>query len=943
MHRITKNLRLILSITITVLLSSVSGKATAEPRDYTKEKPLIYEDAWDLWPYSFLDDEGNPAGFNIDLVKALAKRLNIPLEITLKHSSDAYRDLKEGKSDLILGMHASFHDEYGKYGHSVICLFTNSIVTPKSQPLKVKTLSDLRNKRITVHKNSFSHNEMKNLGMTEEPIPVDDMKEAVFHISAQDSGAVLWNTMSLKWLINKYHLDELKLTPINMNHGEYRFISNDTVLLAKLDSAFMTMTLDESIQPIRNKWFYPEYKETGIPSYVWTILYHCVALVVIFTLLNFYFRFRERRSKNRFNNQNKRLQLYLTSGKISLWTYDIEATSFVTINSAGSDRQQNDTIGLPAYFLAEDFKRLATAINDIKEERKTTETLILRSHPNSPKEQVQYHKVNISVQHTRNGKPIKLLGVQRNITKEYMRTQQTKEQLLKYFTLFDSSMVDMAYFNKDGILLNMNEKACQTLGIKDKEALLRAGLHVNDIIPLSGLDISRRDVQWSSSISDLDELREQGKLNFIRKSGKLYYQSIIIPILDEDGEFDCFYCVGYDITEMVQTIQQEREQGKRIAEATQSIQAYIDNINYVLEESEVNIVKYFPDTKTIKITRNLHQPKQAFTQLQCLRLVDTKEWRRTLRILESMDEQKAGTISFQVKTKFKEPDGIDQYLTFDAVPVLYPNGQIKHYFGLCRNMSQIIETERQLQKETEKAQEAETIKNAFLKNMSHEIRTPLNAVIGFAELFDSEHTPEDEPVFVNEIKKNTNILLKLINDVLFLSRLDAKMVEIKPQPTDINMLVTSNCQLGCSKYLNPDVTINIECPKETLILDIDRENLGHVIQHIAGNAAHFTRQGTITAKYAFHAGHLLINIADTGIGIKKERLSRIFDRFVDEEGGERLGSGLGMHICKELVTQMGGNIDVESEPGKGTSVWVSIPCKAVESEEQPSITNDLFK
>ena len=123
---------------------------------------------------------------------------------------------------------------------------------------------DLAHYRLIVHENSFSHHAMMKADIDHNIIPYDDMKEAVFHANTNDSISVLWNTMSLKWLLNKYHLTNLKLTPVNMQHGEYRFISNDTILLAKLDSVFNEMTINDELQAMRNKWFYPEYRDTEI-------------------------------------------------------------------------------------------------------------------------------------------------------------------------------------------------------------------------------------------------------------------------------------------------------------------------------------------------------------------------------------------------------------------------------------------------------------------------------------------------------------------------------------------------------------------------------------------------------------------------------------------------------------------------------------------------------
>ena len=255
---------------------------------------------------------------------------------------------------------------------------------------------------------------------------------------------------------------------------------------------------------------------------------------------------------------------------------------------------------------------------------------------------------------------------------------------------------------------------------------------------------------------------------------------------------------------------------------------------------------------------------------------------------------------------------------------------------MLRNDTEMVYTERQLIKETEKAQETEELKNTFLLNMSYEIRTPLNAVIGFAELFNEPHDVEDEPVFSDEIKRNTNELLALVNDILYISRLDAKMVEFNYQETDFATLFEGYCYMGLSA-LNPDVKIQVENPYNRLMVKIDEQNIGEVIQKLCVNAARVTKAGTIRAKYDYRHGELNITIEDTGKGLSAKELPHVFDRFVRDENNQREGTGLDMAIIKELVEQMGGTIEVQSEEGKGSATYVIIPCEMTAMEKKTEI------
>ena len=276
------------------------------------------------------------------------------------------------------------------------------------------------------------------------------------------------------------------------------------------------------------------------------------------------------------------------------------------------------------------------------------------------------------------------------------------------------------------------------------------------------------------------------------------------------------------------------------------------------------------------------------------------------------------------------------FLNFNLMPITNEQGEVSHYFGMCRNETEMTYMEMMLQEEQAKAQETEQLKNSFLLNMSYELRTPLNAVIGFAGLYNGEHSEEDEPVFAEEIKKNTATLLQLINDILFISRLDARMIEHNYQMSDFALLFEGWCYMGWSN-ISPNVKTIVENPYNQLIVNIDQTNLALALGKICTITAMHTVEGTIRAKYEYRHGELMITIEDTGPGLSAEALSKIFDRFVHDDNVTRQGTGLDMPIVKELIEQMNGTIEVQSELGKGSSFYISIPCEMASFDKKTEI------
>jgi signal transduction histidine kinase len=321
------------------------------------------------------------------------------------------------------------------------------------------------------------------------------------------------------------------------------------------------------------------------------------------------------------------------------------------------------------------------------------------------------------------------------------------------------------------------------------------------------------------------------------------------------------------------------------------------------------------------------------SQLRCIRLA-TPRFRRTVNTtLNRMDHLTKLGIVQAIEIEIRDKKGRQIWLLFNMVPMLDANGEVERYFGTYRDITDMVETEQRLAVETKKAQETELLKQAFLTNMSYEIRTPLNTVLGFAQMFNMEHDAADEPLFAEEIKTNANALLSLVNESLYLSRLDAHMIERHPSDNDFPVLFDSYCRIGMGQ-LKPGVMPVIESPYEHMLVTMDEEWIGQVIQRLCNNAAHNTTEGFVRAKYEYRQGVLTISIDDSGQGVDAQTLPHIFDRFVTDSQGNHFGSGLDLPIVKELVEQMGGSVECQSERGKGTSIWVSIPCEATSIEKK---------
>ena len=661
------------------------------------------------------------------------------------------------------------------------------------------------------------------------------------------------------------------------------------------------------------------------------IPYIAAALLIGFFLLlfnNFVYRFREQDSKIKNQQQNNRLSLVLKTGNLHLWIYDLHTRHYKTFKENGDLDMEHNSVVFSRIFNKKDFDHLRQLIYDIAEERSATGTVDLRSIPDE-EGNVKYFEITVTEATRDNyGKLETLLCIQHDVTEDRKRQESVNQTLIRYHTVFNSSLIDMLYYNKDGVLKDLNEKACHTFHVPFRDMVLQDNFLLVNNPMYAGIDFNIMENTRTTSIVNFNNYQEEKyQLEEFDLKNMMYYESTINPIRNEKGELEGIYMAGRNVTEWVESYHRLKQKQKQLRDATKSIRQYIENINYALRIGDVRLANYNPSTHNLELSSNINETQLHLSQLRCIRL-GTPRFRRAISsALNRMDHLTELPIELTLEVDLHDEKRRPVWLQFNMVPMKDKEGKVERYFGLCRNMTEMMETEHRLAQESEKARETDLLKQSFLTNMSYEIRTPLNTVVGFAELFETEHDEADEPLFVDEIKRNSNSLLVLVNDILFLSRLDANMIEFNKVETDFSLLFDSYSQMGWIN-VNPGVKTLIENPYERLVVNIDAEHVGMAIQRLCANAGSYTERGSIRAKYEYRYGQIIISVEDTSKGIEPEMLPFVFERFRRSEYEKLNGSGLDLPIVKAVVEKMGGTVEVQSELGKGSTVWLSIPCEA---------------
>lgn len=481
--------RLLITILCFSLLTVNVSAQSDSVITYTEDRPLVFEDSESIWPFSFLNDKGEPEGYCIDLLRLLMQELHIPYVVRLKNHQEVLQDLKDGKADLILGLGDVYEEKYGHYGRTTITLLTQSVATPKSQEVTIKSFRDLKNQQVIVKDSSLCHHLMVDYGWGDHAIVSHDIAQAIQDINAKGEGQIVWNTPTLKWLIKHYQLDNLMLTPVNMPYGETKFLSNNQHLLNLIDKTYAELCANNQLSELEKKWLYPDREAPKRP--IWEWYFAGLALLFFAVILYLFIRVRQRdqRTTARYQQLASQFTRIAKSGKVRFWAYLVNKQQFIWYNEDGHPADTYDANEFMKRYSKEDATKLTAALErlvtrhvDDKGHEEQEETLELRAKDMECGDQ-ELHDfvVDLTVlRHTRRGKPLVIVAGKKDITKELRLKKVNAERSLRYLSVFYNDESGVIYFNSDGILMNANPKASELFEC-DIDEMVKKRVHINKL------------------------------------------------------------------------------------------------------------------------------------------------------------------------------------------------------------------------------------------------------------------------------------------------------------------------------------------------------------------------------------------------------------------------------------------------------------------------------
>ena len=509
-----------------------------------------------------------------------------------------------------------------------------------------------------------------------------------------------------------------------------------------------------------------------------------------------------------------------------------------------------------------------------------------------------------------------------NIISICMELRIIKERVMHseklFHDIFTNIPVGLELYNKEGMLLDCNNRNLEIFGVGDKNRIIGLNLFESPNMTRDIHESLRAGRPGTFHLKyDFDEER---RLFQSERRGVMDLDIRSLMLYDAEDNLSNYLLVNIDNTERNNALSKVHDFENFFSIISDYSKVGYAKIN-LLDHTGFAVRQWYrnlgeshdtPLADIIGIFSHMHPD-------------DRKS------VLDFYEKAKAGTERFfDGDLRIRPADGSDRWnwIHKSSMVTAYqsPNPRLE-LVEVNYDITVQKETEAELRAARDKAEESNRLKSAFLANISHEIRTPLNAIVGFSNILikDPNLTDEEKQEFVEIINLNNDLLLNLINDILEMSRIDSGAVSFVLTDTDVRTVV-SVCYQTFSVQVKPSLKFLRDFPEEDVTICVDTMRLQQVITNFLTNANKFTSTGYIKLGYRYFPDKNVVHIfvEDSGIGMPPDELKMIFSRFYKHNEFAQ-GTGLGLSICRGIIDRMNGEIEVESEEGKGSRFTIVLP------------------
>ena len=905
---------IVLTVLFTIHYSLFTTPAAAQQvHEYTEEQPLVIVSDWEFPPYEFSNDKGEPDGYNIEVLNIILDRLHIPHRYVMQEWYMATETFERREADLIFAL--SFNYMKRPYVMTRNLIHFYRIVSVRRPDEKPLTKINLLGAGDTLIMKANDYAPIRILMTNPEPpftIEYHSPKDALTGIQRGTYDYFLWGEIPIQRKLKEFDLDDLVTDLTDIPPGELRLIGYDKDLIDAIDDEYARLEQAGQLEKIYDKWFHPEREHNDTSPIPIFIIVGAIIVGIISFLLSRLIRIRVQKTINKSKDINNMMTQALNMGNYYVFEHDLH-----------TDRMQNvygnllpEEGMLPEEFFGRILPEMRPEIEDIRQQilrgRNNAEFKVVWNARTPEKPDWRYLHGN-SIVEKEGGKPRYIVNSVKDVTHDIMEERNARETGERYIRIFKTSLIPMSFYDANQNFINANDQMRKLSGIDILGEKLYSQTRLQDML------ILRDDFSPESH----DEFHVCQHLELPQAGIDKYIEFRIYPVVDHD-------CIIYyiitarDVTDERVLYLEQRKHDIEMHKISDAANTYENQLQYLLEKSKMYVWRFSLEDKKIHLSRSLRKVEFSFSRNNYyMEKIDSDErdsnFDNLLKMM--MKGQEINTIYRFNKTPISpEPS----WHALSGIPIFDSEGKLTGYFGVTRNITELVSIQQKLKEETARAEDSGRLKSVFLANMTHEIRTPLNAIVGFSDLLPMVDTQEERIEFIRIISNNCDMLLRLINDILEASSM-GQALAIKPTECDFAQVFNDICQTLAQRVQEPGVEFIKDNPYDTFPATIDKGRVQQVLTNFTTNAVKYTHQGHIKLGYREQDGGIYFYCEDTGAGIPKEKQASVFERFVKLNDFVQ-GTGLGLSICKAIAERCGGKIGVTSEgEGHGSTFWLWTP------------------